>query len=363
MSTQAATIKATDSESDVVVEQDVQKLSGLFAEGRVAQLSGLFLSLAALFAITTPSFAQAPQAEAEKVAAKKKKQKPVTPPVRGSSPASSVAAGPASGHSTGHNQALQAQNPLTPLYSVLNENDTNFGMGPLHKTQNVLLVEPIIPLKLTPNYNLITRWITPMISQPRFAEPVGSFPGIGPQFGLGNIAPQFFFTPAHNGDGFVWGLGANAWLPTATDKVLGINKWGGGPTAVGLWIQGPLMTGVLVSNTWAGNQNHGSSVTGDRINQLTVQPFIFYNLPQGWYVASLPVITADWTVDHNKWTVPIGGAIGRVMPVGDMLMNVRLDFYYNRLLDPAPGITNVGDWTMKFTMHFLFPTAKVPSLF
>jgi len=117
------------------------------------------------------------------------------------------------------------------------------------------------------------------------------------------------------------------------------------------------------SNTWAGNQNHGSSVTGDRINQLGVQPFIFYNLSQGWYVASLPIITADWTVDHNKWTVPIGGGIGRVMPVGDMLINARLDFYYNRLMDPAPGITNVGDWTTKFTLHFVLPTAKAPSLF
>src|SRR5262249_7704999 len=200
--------------------------------------------------------------------AKKKKQKPVSAPAHGSSPV--AGAGTETGQAAGNSQAHQAQNPLTPLYSVLNENDTNSGVGPLHKTQNVLLVEPIIPLKLTPNYNLITRWITPVISQPRLAEPVGSFPGIGPQFGLGNIAPQFFFTPAHNGDGFVWGLGANAWLPTATDKVLGINKWGGGPTAVGLWIQGPLMTGVLVSNTWAGNQNHGSSVTGDRINQLAV---------------------------------------------------------------------------------------------
>ncbi|HMK21243.1 MAG TPA: hypothetical protein VK466_02855 [Terriglobales bacterium] len=355
---------AMESRSDAVVEQKFQGLRAVFAaKDRAAQLAVVFFSLAAIFATATPSFAQAPPAKTEKVTNKEKKQKPISAPKLDSSSPAGASAKSASGQAPGHAQALQAQNPLTPLYSVLNENDTNFRMGPLHKTQNVLLVEPIIPIKLTPNYNLITRWITPVIWQPRLAEPVGPFPGVGPEFGLGNIAPQFFFTPAHSGDGFVWGLGANAWFPTATDKVLGVNKWGGGPTAVALWIHGPLMTGVLISNTWAGNQNHGSSVTGDRINQLAVQPFIFYNLAQGWYVASLPVITADWTVDHNKWTVPIGGAIGRVMPVGNMLMNIRLDFYYNRLLDPAPGITNVGDWTMKFTMHFLLPTAKVPSLF
>ncbi|MGA7374282.1 MAG: hypothetical protein WBW37_17045 [Methyloceanibacter sp.] len=96
--------------------------------------------------------------------------------------------------------AIQAQNPLSPVYSLLNENSTNFNMGPLERTQDVLLVEPVIPIRLTPNFNLITRWITPVIWQPALA------PSIGSEFGLGNITPQFFFTPARQGNGFVWGL-------------------------------------------------------------------------------------------------------------------------------------------------------------
>lgn len=257
---------------------------------------------------------------------------------------------------TSFNAAIQAQNPLSPVYSLLNENNTNFRMGPLERTQDVLLVEPVIPIRLTPDFNLITRWITPVIWQPALA------PSLDSEFGLGNITPQFFFTPAHQGNGFVWGLGANAWLPTATDDTLGINEWGGGPTAVALWIQGPLLFGVLYNQTWAGDQSHGSSATLERINQMAVQPFIFYNLSAGWYVASLPIITADWTVD-DKWTVPIGGGIGRVMPLGNVNVNARLDAYYNGLLDPAEGITNVGDWTLKFTLHFVLPNARAPSLF
>jgi hypothetical protein len=299
----------------------VQQPIGRSANRRRGWIGGFFLAVPTILALGSPSFAQ------------------------------------------DYNQALKTQNPLSPLYSLLNENSTNFRFGPLNKTQDVLLVEPVIPIRLTPDFNLVTRWITPLIWQPRLAEPVGPFPGIDPEFGLGNVAPQFFFTPAHEGDGFVWGLGFNAWLPTASDKVLGINEWGGGPTAVALWIQGPLLAGVLVNNTWAGDQSHGSSVTGDRINQLSVQPFIFYNLPEGWYVASLPIITADWTVTEDRWTVPIGGGIGRVVPVGDTLINARLDAYYNGLLDPAPGITNIGDWSVKFTLHFVLPKAKAPSLF
>jgi hypothetical protein len=280
---------------------------------------------------------------------------------------------------TSFGAAIQAQNPLSPVYSLLNEDSTNFRMGPLQQTQEVLLVEPVIPIRLMPGFNLITRWITPVIWQPALARsmpaplpsmpaPLPSIPAplpsIPAEFGLGNITPQFFFTPAHQGNGFVWGLGGNAWLPTATDDTLGINKWGGGPTAVALWIQGPLLFGVLANQTWAGNQSHGSSATFERIDQMSVRPFVFYNLSAGWYVASLPLITADWTVDR-KWTVPIGGGIGRVFPLGNVNVNARLDAYDNVAfgLGHADGITNIGDWTLGFTLHFVLPGAKVPSLF
>ncbi len=251
--------------------------------------------------------------------------------------------------------ARQAQNPLTPLYSIINENDTTPGVGPLRRTQNVLLVEPVVPIRLTPDFNLVTRWITPVIWQPALA------PSIGPQFGVGNVQPQFFFTPEHKGDGFVWSLGGNLWLPTASDKTLGINKFGGGPTAVALWVEGPVIAGALASNTWAGN--HGSSLTGERVNQLFVEPFVFYNLSAGWYLASLPYITADWTVPEHKWTVPIGGGFGRVFPVGDVLVNARFEAYYNGLLPHAEGATNAGDWTARFTLHFILPKAKTLGLF
>jgi hypothetical protein len=131
-------------------------------------------------------------------------------------PPGSLAAAMAAPPATSDNAAArQAQNPLTPLYSIINENDTSPGVGPLRRTQNVLLIEPVIPIRLTPDFNLVTRWITPVVRQPALA------PTIGSEFGLGNIQPQFFFTPALKGDGFVWSLGPNFWLPTATDKTLG----------------------------------------------------------------------------------------------------------------------------------------------
>ena len=98
---------------------------------------------------------------------------------------------------TSNDAARQSQNPLTPLYSIINENDTNPGVGPLRRTQNVLLVEPVIPIRLTPDFNLVTRWITPVIRQPARA------PTIGPEFGLGNPAAVLLYASTQ-GDGFVW---------------------------------------------------------------------------------------------------------------------------------------------------------------
>ena len=290
----------------------------------------------------------------------RKKKKPAPKP--------SAAAMPAPSQASGNAQATQAQSPLTPLWSVINENYTSGGVGPLHKTQNILIVEPIIPLKLTPDWNLITRWNTPITSQPRLANPagpfpgIGLFPGIGPEFGLSNMQPQFFFTPANPGS-FTFAVGPALWLPTATDKTLGINKTGGGPVFVGLTTQGPLLAGFLAQNVWAGTT--GTSLTGQRVNTLTIEPFVFYNLPEGgWFLTYRPIITADWTVnEHNRWTVPLGGGFGRVLPVGPVVVDWQVQAFYNGITPRAPGITGVGDWTALFVMHFMLPTAPVPSLY
>ena len=196
----------------------IHQLIGGFADPTSRRTAGFALTLATILALATPSLAQTPpekpHPEKAHSGAIKKKQKPAPVPAPGAMPAPSQASGNA--------QAIQAQNPLTPLWSILNENYTNNGYGPppipipgvpkpLRRTQNVLIVEPILPLKLSPDWNLITRWNSPVISQPRLfpsAPPpfpgAPAFPGIGPEFGLGNMQPQFFVTPAHPGSYIFW---------------------------------------------------------------------------------------------------------------------------------------------------------------
>lgn len=244
-------------------------------------------------------------------------------------------------HADDSTDALRAaaQNPVANMISVPLQNNTNFNYGPYDGTQNVLNFQPVIPFEINDDWNLVTRWVTPIIWQPQLS------PSNGAEFGLGNATPSFFLSPNSKSTKFVWGVGPILWLPTATDTTLGNNKWGAGPTAVALTMQGPWVAGVLASNVWAGT---GSG----KVNQLTVQPFVNYNLPDGWYLTSSPIMTANWLAeDGDKWTVPLGGGFGRLFKVGDQPFNASLQGFYN-----VARPSDVGAVQVRFQIQAMFPT-------
>jgi hypothetical protein len=229
-----------------------------------------------------------------------------------------------------------AQNPVAAAISVPFQNNTYYGVGPYRRAENVLLVEPVLPFKISSNWIMITRTIVPVEVAPRLS------PTDGVDYGLGNIQPQVYLSPAHPGK-FIWGAGGEAYLPTATDKELGTNKWGGGPAAVGLYHQGPWLGGALISNAFAG-ENH------THVNEMTLNPFLFYNMKRGWYFFSSPVITSDWTQSRShRWAVPVGGGIGRVFKVGKQPLNARTEFLNNvRTTSYGP------DWQLQTQLQFVF---------
>jgi hypothetical protein len=229
-----------------------------------------------------------------------------------------------------------AQNPIANSISIPFQNNTYFNAGPFRQSENVLLIQPVVPIRINSDWSLITRWITPIISTPRLSNTTG------PKTGLGNIQPQFYFTPAHPGS-IIWGIGPEAYLPTATDKTLGVNQWGGGVDAVALTIKGHWLFGALVSNVWAGGGK-------GKVNELTVQPFVFYNLPNGWYLASSTVTTANWeAAPQNQWTVPVGGGFGRIFKIGTQTINARVELMDN-VVRPAGGAT----WQSQLQIQLLY---------
>ena len=236
--------------------------------------------------------------------------------------------------------AKAAQNPVANMISLPLQNNTNFGVGPGDDVQNVLNIQPVIPVKLSENWNLITRTIAPVIYQPELV------PGTGSEFGLGDINMTLFLSPAKPGK-LIWGVGPALSFPTATDQVLGTDKWSAGPSAVALTIRGPWVIGGLASNLWsyAGDDDRSD------VNQFLFQYFINYNLPKGWYVSSAPIITANWEADSgNQWTVPFGGGVGKIFKIGKQPLNAQVQAFYN-----VEKPDNGPDWSLRLQLQFLFP--------
>ena len=134
--------------------------------------------------------------------------------------AATLTAAPAAFAESGGDLRQAAQNPVSDLISVQFQNNTNFGVGKLDNTQNILNFQPVLPVHLNQDWNLITRPILPVIYQPPF------FLGDDTDFGLGDLTPEFFFSPTKPiplspGVGLVWGAGPAFQLPTATDFRLG----------------------------------------------------------------------------------------------------------------------------------------------
>ena len=246
----------------------------------------------------------------------------------------------ATAQDSGATEALaeQAQNPIANLISVPFQNNTTLGMGPKEdQTLNVLNIQPVVPFRLNDRLSLVTRTILPVLSQPGLEGSNSN--------GIGDLNPSIFVVPNLPGRWTV-GFGPTLVLPTASRDELGSGQWALGPAAVAVVTNGPWVAGGLVNQIWsvAGDSNRRS------LSQFLVQPFVNYNLPNGWYLVSSPIITANWQASSDRWLVPIGGGFGRVFRLGSQPVNASLQAYANVA---KPDL--FGDVTIRAQIQLLFP--------
>jgi hypothetical protein len=253
------------------------------------------------------------------------------------------ATAPAEGKQGGASEeelAKLTQNPVANLISVPFQNNFNFGIGEKNAMQWVLNIQPVIPISLNKDWNLITRTIVPVINQQSPAD------GVSSEFGLGDINPTVFLSPANASKKFIWGVGPTMTIPTGTDPQLTSGKWSAGPAAVALTMQGNWVIGALINQQWS------FAGWGDQsVSAMLIQPFINYNLPHGWYLTTSPIMTANWLADSNDvWTVPVGAGFGKIIKFGKLPVNLQLAAYDN-VVKPD----DTADWQLRFQMQLLFP--------
>jgi hypothetical protein len=255
---------------------------------------------------------------------------------------SAMAALPAHAEMSAEELAKLAQNPVGNLISVPFQNNTNFNFGPLKGTQNLLNIQPVYPIHVDPEWNIITRTILPVVSNPSLA------PDDSRTNGLGDMQFTAFLSPANPGE-WIWGVGPVVQLPTHTNEELGNDNWGLGPSFVVLHLDkgSPWVYGVLVNNIWS----VGTRQDAAAYNNGLIQPFINYNLPDGAYLTTAPIMTVNWKADSsNQWTVPLGGGVGKIFHFGRLPVNMQISAYYN-VVKPD----DAANWQLRAQVQFMFP--------
>ncbi len=189
-------------------------------------------------------------------------------------------------HQSNNAQELadKLSNPVADMISVPFQNNTDWGIGPNNGSKNTLNFQPVIPIKLSADLNLITRYIIPIVDQRDVVDKDTH------EFGLGDATVSAFFSPSHPKNGLIWGIGPALLIPIATDDYLGTKKFGVGPTALVLKQGSGNTAGFLVNQLW--------SVAGDKerqdVNQLFLQPFFAHSFPTGASIGANMEITRNW---------------------------------------------------------------------
>jgi len=234
------------------------------------------------------------------------------------------------------------QNPLANIVNVPFQYNGSFPIGPFSRTQTVLNLQPVLPFRLTENWNLVTRVIMPLASQPYLNRHEGT------KNGLGDLSPSFFLSPVKHGK-LIWGAGPALSLPTATNSAIGSGKWAAGPSVIGVVQPGHWTLGVLANNMW--------SIAGDKdrpeVNSLFLQYFVDYNFVKGWYFTSSPIIISNWERDSDeRWSVPFGAGLGRVFKYSGQSFNSQVSAYYTVI---HPDSLPYPKWQLRWQAAWILP--------
>ena len=236
--------------------------------------------------------------------------------------------------------AKQLSNPVAALISVPFQFNYDEGHGAGGDGKRwTLNIQPVVPISISEDWNLISRTIAPLIDQRDVVN-------ADSQSGLGDIVQSLFFSPKEpTASGWIWGAGPVFLLPTATDDLLGGEKWGIGPTAVALkQTEDGWTYGALVNHIWsvAGEDDRAD------ISATFMQPFLSKGLGQGQTASMNLESTYDWKAE--QWNVPLNLQYSKVLKFGKQL--VSLQGGVRAYLDTPPG---GPDWGLRFIVTLLYP--------
>ncbi len=258
--------------------------------------------------------------------------------------------------------AKQLANPISSLISVPFQANEDWGYGPSGNGYKFTLnIQPVVPISISKNWNVIVRTILPIVSQhdlfyiPNLPKDSPLQPQNRSQDGLSDTTQSFFFSPKKPGPfGLIWGIGPAFLYPTGTHPLLGTGAFSIGPTVVVLEQIGEWTAGALMNQLWSAIiEEHRSSVS-----QMFLQPFIAYTTKTHTTFTLSTESTANWNASSSdgKWTVPVIFQISQILKIGKQPVSIQIGGKYY-----ADSPRYGPDWGVRFNFTLLYPTGRHPA--
>lgn len=214
--------------------------------------------------------------------------------------------------------------PIAEITRLHTRFSSQLGNG---RAQDLMVLQPVVPVS-TRRWTIVHQLTLTVPYLPDVAVSNGT---PATMTGMGDTFYRAFFIRRH-GD-TVWGLGPAFTFPTGGNRFLGAGKWCAGPSIACVRRRGQWVYGGLWEQQW--------SFAGDprrrEISFATLQPFASYSTGGGWYLISSPSFRHDWRADPGeRWLIPMGGGIGRVVQVGRLhAVDVQCQAFYNVVRPPG----------------------------
>ncbi|MNQ18509.1 hypothetical protein D3C85_315490 [compost metagenome] len=228
-------------------------------------------------------------------------------------------------------------NPVASLISVPLQNNLTYGIGAYNGSKYQINIQPVVPFKLSENLNLITRYILPVVDQ---QDVTGENTH---EFGLSDATVTAFFAPKTKG--IILGLGPAFLVPTATEKFLGTEKFGIGPSVLVMHQGKGLSIGFLANQIWsvAGNADRAD------FNQFYTQLFLTHSYKSGASLGITSEITQNW--QGNTTLITVSPNVGAITKLGGQTMQFAV-----MPLIPVVGHQSIKpDWGLRAVVAFIFP--------
>ena len=251
-------------------------------------------------------------------------------------------------------------NPVSEIWSIqFQQNNYILYMGPgkSDRWNSNLNFQPVLPVGLTDDLNLITRTVMPLftsVPHPNPHDPTDTERTTG----FGDIVLLEMLSPSPKlvGENWLLGIGPSFIFPTASSTYTGQGKYQVGPGVVVGYLSKKWILGAFVQN-WT---SFGGSGNRPNTNQMNLEPIAAYFLPDGWSIGYSGNVLANWKASgEDVWTVPIGLAVSKIFKLGRLPVKVALAGQYMPIHPDVGG----QKWNIQLAVTPVIPKLIKGNLF